>query len=117
MWIRATSGAGGRGALPVRNLQTARSWLDLHDGWRGDFTASELLQPESITWMSIRHRGELVVAQGRRRLFRELARVSPSGVTGATGAGETVHDDQPVLVARDEIERHVSALENRLERL
>jgi carbamoyl-phosphate synthase large subunit len=94
MWIRATSGAGGRGALPVSDLQTARSWLDLHDGWRGDFTASELLEPESITWMSIWHRGELVVAQGRRRLFWELARVSPSGVTGATGAGETVYDDQ-----------------------
>jgi hypothetical protein len=94
MWIRATSGAGGRGALPVRDLRTARSWLDLHDGWDGGFTASELLEPESITWMSIWHRGELVVAQGRRRLFWELARVSPSGVTGATGAGETVHDEQ-----------------------
>jgi 3-methyl-D-ornithine--L-lysine ligase PylC-like protein len=94
MWIRAKSGAGGRGALPVHDLQTARSWLDLNDGWRGDFTASELLEPDSITWMSIWHRGELVVAQGRRRLFWELARVSPSGVTGATGAGETVRDDQ-----------------------
>ena len=45
--------------------------------------------------MSIWNEGELVVAQGRRRLYWELSKLSPSGVTGATGAGETVSD--PVL--------------------
>jgi hypothetical protein len=91
LWLRATSGAGGRGALPVRDLDTARSWLGLHRGW-GSFTAAELLEPDSITWMSIWRDGDLVVAQGRRRLYWELSRVSPSGVTGVTGAGVTVAD-------------------------
>lgn len=91
MWLRAVSGAGGRGALPVHDLDTARSWLDLHRGW-GSFTAAELLEPDSITWMSIWRDGELVVAQGRRRLYWELSRLSPSGVTGVTGAGMTVAD-------------------------
>jgi carbamoyl-phosphate synthase large subunit len=91
LWLRATTGAGGRGALPVRDYDTARSWLDFHKGW-GTFTAAELLEPDSITWMSIWHDGELVVAQGRRRLYWELSRVSPSGVTGVTGAGVTIAD-------------------------
>jgi glutathione synthase/RimK-type ligase-like ATP-grasp enzyme len=91
LWLRATSGAGGRGALPVHDLDTARSWLGLHRGW-GSFIAAELLEPDSITWMSIWRDGDLVVAQGRRRLYWELSRLSPSGVTGVTGAGVTVAD-------------------------
>ena len=42
--------------------------------------------------MSLWHHGELIVAQGRKRLYWELAKISPSGVTGATGAGVTVSD-------------------------
>jgi 3-methyl-D-ornithine--L-lysine ligase PylC-like protein len=91
LWLRATTGAGGRGSLPVRDYDTARSWLDFHKGW-GGFTAAELLEPDSVTWMSVWHDGELVVAQGRKRLYWELSRVSPSGVTGVTGAGVTTSD-------------------------
>ena len=91
LWLRATTGAGGKGSLPVRDYDTARSWLDFHKGW-GGFTAAELLEPDSVTWMSVWHDGELVVAQGRKRLYWELSRVSPSGVTGVTGAGVTTSD-------------------------
>jgi carbamoyl-phosphate synthase large subunit len=95
MWIRATSGAGGRGSLPVSDAATGINWLNFCKGWDGTFTASELLEKDSITWMSIWDNGELVVAQGRKRLYWELGKLSPSGVSGATGAGETVSD--PVL--------------------
>jgi biotin carboxylase len=91
LWLRATSGAGGKGALPVQDYDTARSWLEFQKGW-GSFTAAELLEPDSITWMSVWHDGELVVAQGRKRLYWELSRISPSGVTGVTGAGVTIAD-------------------------
>jgi hypothetical protein len=92
MWIRAISGAGGRGSLPVSDMQTAINWMDFQKGWDGTFTAAELLRDDTVTWMSIWHEGELVVAQGRRRLYWELSKLSPSGVTGATGGGETVSD-------------------------
>ena len=91
LWLRATSGAGGRGALAVQDYDTARSWLEFQKGW-GSFTAAELLEPDSITWMSVWRDGELVVAQGRKRLYWELSRISPSGVTGVTGAGVTITD-------------------------
>jgi hypothetical protein len=92
MWLRAITGAAGRGSLPVHDLDTARRWLDLQDGWGGDFTAAELLEPDSVTWMSLWHEGELIVAQSRRRLYWELGRLAPSGVTGITGAGMTIRD-------------------------
>lgn len=28
LWIRATSGAGGRGSLPVTDYETAKLWID-----------------------------------------------------------------------------------------
>lgn len=95
MWIRAISGAGGRGSLPVYDVKAAKNWLDFQEkngSWDGNFTASELLEPETVTWMSIWKDGELVVAQGRKRLYWELAKISPSGVTGATGTGLTYSD-------------------------
>ncbi len=103
MWVRAISGAGGRGSLPVYDIPTAEKWLDFQKGWDGNFSASELLKPETITWMSIWHDGELVVAQGRRRLFWELSKISPSGVTGATGGGETVSDPKLDEIARQTV--------------
>ena len=87
MWLRAISGAGGRGSLPVYDVKSAKNWLDFQEkngSWNGNFTASELLEPETVTWMSLWKDGELVVAQGRKRLYWELAKISPSGVTGAT---------------------------------
>lgn len=102
MWIRAISGAGGRGSLPVHDVATAKNWLDFHEkngSWDGNFTAAELLEPETVTWMSVWKDGELVVAQGRKRLYWELAKISPSGVTGATGTGLTYSDPELDAIA------------------
>lgn len=103
MWIRAISGAGGRGSLPVYDVKSAKNWLDFQEkngSWTGNFTASELLEPETVTWMSLWKDGELVVAQGRKRLYWELAKISPSGVTGATGTGLTYSDAELDDIAR-----------------
>lgn len=91
LWIRATSGSAGRGALPVDDFDVARAWINDHQGW-GTFTAAERLRPDSVTWLSIWKDGELLVAQGRKRIYWEFANRAPSGVTGVTGAGETVSD-------------------------
>ena len=91
IWLRDTTGAGGRGSLPATDFKVAKSWLDFKEGW-GKYTAAECLEPNSVTWMSIWNEGELVVAQGRERLYWELSKISPSGVTGATGGGVTMSD-------------------------
>lgn len=92
IWIRAVvSPGGGKGSLRADSLQAAVAWIDFHDGW-GNFTAAQCLSSESVTWLSLWRQGELIVAQGRKRLFWEFSNRAPSGVTGITGAGVTVAD-------------------------
>ena len=103
MWIRGISGDRGRLSLPVHDFKSAKNWLDFQEkngSWDGNFTVSELLEPETVTWMSLWKDGELVVAQGRKRLYWELAKISPSGVTGATGTGLTYSDTELDDIAR-----------------
>jgi hypothetical protein len=92
IWVRAVDGAAGRGALPANDYDFAKIWIDRFNGW-GEFTASELLTKDTVTWLSIWHRGELVVAQTRRRLSWNFGNRTLSGVTGITGVGETYSNE------------------------
>lgn len=102
IWIRAVEGGGGRGALPADNYEFARIWIERFRGW-GTFTASELLSKDSVTWQSIWHRGELVVAQTRRRRSWNFGDRTLSGVTGITGVGETYSSPQIDCISQDAI--------------
>ena len=93
VWLRPVTGAAGIGALHTDNVDETKTWLDDNQGW-GNFTIAAYLSPNSVTWQSIWNRGELVVAQGRRRLYWEFANRAPSGITGITGAAVTVTDEQ-----------------------
>lgn len=108
IWLRAIEGAAGRGSFHTNDLDQATAWMDFNKGW-GTFSAAEYLGPDSVTWQSIWHEGELVVAQGRRRLYWELANRAPSGITGITGAGVTIADAQVDDIA----ERAVHAVDPR----
>jgi carbamoyl-phosphate synthase large subunit len=88
LWLRATEGGGGKGALPTDNVEFARLWIDRFNGW-GRFTAAECLTPDTVTWLSIWSDGELIVAQTRRRRSWNFGNRTLSGVTGITGVGET----------------------------
>ncbi|HMS83254.1 MAG TPA: hypothetical protein PKD12_06360 [Nitrospira sp.] len=102
IWVRAIEGAGGCGALPANNYDFAKVWIDRFAGW-GEFTASELLTKDSVTWLSIWHDGELVVAQSRRRLSWNFGNRTVSGVTGITGVSETYSNDRVDRIAQDAI--------------
>ena len=102
IWIRATVGAAGQGALPTNNYDFARIWIDRFNGW-GGFTAAECLTTQSITWLSLWYEGELVVAQTRRRRSWNFGSRTLSGVTGITGVGETCSDPMVDQVAQDTI--------------
>ena len=102
IWVRAIEGAGGRGALPANNYDFAKIWIDRFNGW-GAFTGSELLTKDSVTWLSIWHQGELVVAQTRRRLSWNFGNRTLSGVTGITGVGETYSNETVNRISQDSI--------------
>ena len=91
LWLRFLSGSAGRGSLPSSDFKEAKSWIDSRSGW-GKFVASECLEDRTVTWLSIWKQGELIVAQGRKRLYWEFSNRAPSGVTGITGTGVTISD-------------------------
>ena len=89
VWLRASSiGGGGKGAIPTSDFALAKAWIDHYKGW-GDFVAAEMLTSNTVTWLSIWHEGELVVAQSRERRGWTHGNRSISGVTGVTKVGVT----------------------------
>jgi predicted ATP-grasp superfamily ATP-dependent carboligase len=94
-WMRATTGAGGRGSTPVPNEETAIGWLMY---WRGrgenwKFIAQEMLDGKNLAWTSLWKNGELVVSQCRERLQYIYPYLAPSGITGTPTVAVTV--DRP----------------------
>ena len=99
IWLRDSGiGGGGKGALPTNDYALAKSWIDHYNGW-GDFIAAEMLTPNTVTWLSIWHEGELIVAQTRAREGWTHGNRAISGVTGVTKVGVTISDEQIDKVA------------------
>jgi carbamoyl-phosphate synthase large subunit len=107
VWLRIRKGAFGHGSLRTSDYDFGARWIEHFDGW-GAFTAAECLDAQSVTWMSLWKHGELIVAQGRKRLYWEFANRTLSGVTGITGTGVTISDaevDRTALAAIGAIDR------------
>ena len=103
IWLRASSiGGGGKGAIPTNNYMLAKAWIDHYKGW-GDFVAAEMLTPNTVTWLSIWHQGELVVAQSRERRGWTHGNRSISGVTGVTKVGVTCDNKLVTKIAMDAV--------------
>ena len=103
IWLRDSGiGGGGKGALPTNDYDLAKSWIDHYEGW-GSFIAAEMLTSKTVTWLSIWHEGELVIAQTRAREGWTHGNRSISGVTGVTKVGVIVSDEQVTQVAIDSI--------------
>jgi len=99
IWLRDGGiGGGGKGALPTGDYNLAKAWIDHYKGW-GEFIAAEMLTSRTVTWLSIWHDGELVVAQTRARKGWTHGNRAISGVTGVTKVGVTVSDDHVTNVA------------------
>lgn len=99
IWLRDSGiGGGGKGALPTNDYALAKSWIDHYKGW-GDFIAAEMLTPNTVTWLSIWHEGELIVAQTRARQGWTHGNRAISGVTGVTKVGITISDEQVNKIA------------------
>jgi len=92
VWIRGSGAPGlgiGGAALPCRDPEVARAWVEHHRGW-GKMAASEYLPGANQSWIGAFGRGQLVAAGGRERLEYVLPHVAPSGITGAPAVGRTI---------------------------
>ena len=94
VWFRPMIiGNAGKGAFVTPDIEEARENLNTGSGW-GNYMAAEYLPGENITWLSIWDRGELIVAQGRKRGGWAYSSMSLSGVTGITKIGITFSSDE-----------------------
>jgi carbamoyl-phosphate synthase large subunit len=103
IWLRSsTIGGGGKGAIPTADFSMAKAWINHYEGW-GQFVAAQMLTSDTVTWLSIWHQGELVVAQTRERRGWTHGNRSISGVTGVTKVGATCDDSEVTRIAIDSI--------------
>ena len=86
-FLRRRSGAGGSDSLVTSSPEAARDWIWRRDGW-GEFLMAEVLPGPTVTWQSLWYEGELLVAQGRRRL------AWTHGDRGSALVSETVTDEE-----------------------
>lgn len=93
-WIRAISGAGGRGSTPCITRDTAYFWLRYW--WERypnmEFMAQNLLPGRNIAWQSVWKDGKLLVSQARERVEYIYPNLAPSGVTGTPVVQRTIND-------------------------
>jgi len=95
IWIRETIGAAGKGSLSRPTYEEALAHIESKNMWSHTVAAEHLgNSQDTITWQSIWYKGDLVVAQGRKRLYWAFSNRSQSGVTGLTGTGITVNDSR-----------------------
>lgn len=99
IWIRETIGAAGKGSLSRPIYEMAFAHVNKRRMW-GKAVAAAHLRGDSITWQSIWRNGELVVAQGRKRLNWAFGNRVQSGVTGLTGVGITVNDSNIDILSK-----------------
>jgi len=93
IWIRETIGAAGKGSLSRPTYEEAFAHIESRNMWRHTVAAQHLGDSQNtITWQSIWYNGDLVVAQGRKRLYWAFANRAQSGVTGLTGTAVTISD-------------------------
>jgi carbamoyl-phosphate synthase large subunit len=105
IWIRARSGAGGKGSTPADNRETAVSWINY---WRGrkvdwEFIAQEHLPGINIAFHSIWKDGELVTSMARERIEYIYSYLAPSGITGTPAIQKTVHNEEVNKIGTDAV--------------
>jgi len=95
IWIRATSGAGGRGSTPASNIETVTAWISY---WRlrgldWKFIAQEYLEGRNLAFHGLFKNGRLITSMARERLEYIYPSLAPSGITGTPSVQRTIHDE------------------------
>nr|NIP67063.1 ATP-grasp domain-containing protein [Candidatus Bathyarchaeota archaeon]NIR17562.1 ATP-grasp domain-containing protein [Desulfobacterales bacterium]NIU81251.1 ATP-grasp domain-containing protein [Candidatus Bathyarchaeota archaeon]NIV67901.1 ATP-grasp domain-containing protein [Candidatus Bathyarchaeota archaeon]NIW16345.1 ATP-grasp domain-containing protein [Candidatus Bathyarchaeota archaeon] len=101
--LRAIRGAGGRGSLPVENLDHARAWVDYWEGW-GSFVAEEYLPGRNMAWQALYKSGELITSLVWERIEYIISHVSPSGITGTPSVARIIENKDVDDVAIDVVD-------------
>lgn len=101
-WLRATRGAGAKGAIKVSRLDQAYHWLRFWEARDAqiEWVAEEFLPGRDLAWSSIWFKGVLITSFLRERLEYLYPHLTPEGLTGTPTIARIVHEDRPNEVAQ-----------------
>ncbi|MCH1569403.1 MAG: hypothetical protein L7U47_08320 [Alphaproteobacteria bacterium] len=98
VWVRAMSGAGSKGALPVTSLEHAHFWADYWQTNRGipidEFMVAEFLPGKEYAVQTVWKDGNLLSSQARERVEYFFGSIMPSGQSSTPSVARTVHDEK-----------------------
>ena len=98
LWIRATTGAGGRLSLKVSSPEEAKLWVKLNviQGRikENEFIIQEYLPGRDLAFDSLWFNGKLVTSYARERLEYPLKHISLTGITGTPSVAKIIYDDE-----------------------
>ncbi len=96
LWLRASRGAGAKGAILVRTLDSAYHWMRFWQSRGADveWMAEEYLPGRDYAWASLWWNGELITSFARERLEYLYPHLSPEGLTGTPTIAQAVHDQR-----------------------
>lgn len=109
-WLRATHGAGAKGATLVEDLRTGYHWLRYWQtrGEPNHWIAEEYLPGRDYAWTGIYKNGDLVTSFARERLEYIYPNLSPSGLTGTPARASIIHD----AIVNETAEASVAAMDD-----
>ena len=104
-WLRASHGAGARGATEVHSVAMGVHWIKY---WQErnidmDFIAEGFLPGRDFAWTSIWHRGRLICSTARERLQYLYPHLAPSGRTGTPVVARVTHSEAVNVMATEAV--------------
>jgi carbamoyl-phosphate synthase large subunit len=107
VWVRATAGAGSKGALPVKTYEQAANWIRYWEEMKGlgpsNFMVAEFLPGSEFAFQSLWHESELVTSMARERLEYVFANLMVSGQSSSPSVARTVHREDVNTIAMNAI--------------
>ncbi len=95
-WLRASRGAGAKGAIKVTSGEQAFHWIRFWESRGADieWLAEEYLPGRDFAWSSVWYDGELITSFARERLEYLYPHLTPEGLTGTPTVARIVCDDE-----------------------
>jgi carbamoyl-phosphate synthase large subunit len=106
LWCRVRSGTGSYGAIPVKTVEQARSWIAYWEQMRGvapgSFTLSEYLPGRDFCVQCLWNNGTMVLVKMAERITY-LNDGGPSGVSSTPALARTAYERRVVKVCEQAI--------------
>ncbi|MEM2875349.1 MAG: ATP-grasp domain-containing protein, partial [Candidatus Bathyarchaeia archaeon] len=105
IWIRSTTGAGGKGSTPVSSVKAALAWVEywMSRDKKLKFIAQEYLPGRNLAFHALFRNGELITSMARERVEYIYPNISPSGITGTPSVQRTIHSEKVNRIAEEAV--------------